>query len=84
MIFFHGLTSHKNVFQVKPGSEAIGDEYQAPAGLRAAGFQPDMDDDDRVDPSKFKDPTNKVWPLTQFFYCFIFVNNHSFAWRANQ
>ena len=24
--------------------------------MRAAGFQPDLDDDDRVDPSKYKDP----------------------------
>ena len=25
----------------------------------------------------------QVWPLTQFFFCFLFVKNHWFAWRAN-
>ena len=26
----------------------------------------------------------RVWPLTRFFFCFLFVKNHWFAWRANQ
>ena len=26
----------------------------------------------------------EVWPLNQFFFCFLFVKNHLFAWRAKQ
>ena len=26
----------------------------------------------------------QVWTLTQFFFCFLFVKTHWFAWRANQ
>ena len=29
-------------------------------------------------------PEIQVWPLTQFFFCFLFVKTHRFAWRANQ
>ena len=37
----------------KPGEEAIGDDYVAPGGL-PSWKQPSFDDDDRVDPAKFK------------------------------
>ena len=26
---------------------------------------------------------SQVWPRTQFFFCFLFVKNHQFAWKAN-
>ena len=42
-----------------PGSQPLGDEYVAPKGL-PNWKQPSYDEDDRVDPSKYKDPSSGV------------------------
>ena len=37
--------------------------------MRAAGFQPDLDNDDRIDPSKYKDPKkNPAYKLLGKFF----------------
>ena len=48
--------------KVKPGQEALGDEYRAPAAMQGAGMAPEFDDDDRVNPHALKagEPSGKV------------------------
>lgn len=72
----------------KPGQGALGDDYVPPAGL--PGFkQPSFDDDDRVDPNKypepsggpgttflsrfFPDPVQQGLALAKSFYFFFFA-----------
>ena len=48
--------------KVKPGHEALGDEYKMPAAMAGQGIQPNFDDDDRINPDALKagEPSGKL------------------------
>lgn len=49
-----------------PTSEPIGDEYVAPKGL-PGWKQPEMDDDDRIDPERYRDQKTTILFLSRCF-----------------
>jgi len=48
--------------KVKPGHEAIGDEYKMPAAMAGQGMTQNFDDDDRINPAALKagEPSGKL------------------------
>ena len=57
--------------RTKPGHEALGDDYRAPAALAGVGMGPDYDEDDRVNPNALKvgEPSGKAREII-FGKCF--------------